>query len=901
MPRSNALLELPLPVSRAKEPVPISGSRGEHLDLFENAYDIVYTHDLRGRFTWINNAIQQVTGYTREEALRMNVAELWSPESLEQAWRFMLKQLGGGERATHEITIRTKDGRSVVLEVNSRLLFDAGQPVGVLGIARDVSERRQSEAHLRLLKSVVVNANDAVLIAEHNEADPAGSRIVYINDAFTRMTGYAPEETLGETSRILWGPEAEAAQVEQVCQALAAGVTLRVEMVNRRKDGSEYWADVNFVPITDEHGRRTHWVAVQRETTHRKRAEDLERDRTRILEMVARNEPLESIMTHLARMVERQCPHAVCSVHLHRHGQLYPVALPGPCPCDPAVANGLAISQAPNGQVNGRSHDGGVQGEAAVGASWIGASHLSHGDDCSAGWSVPIFSAIGTILGVFAIHYRSPRRPSDAEIELLEKASRLAAIAIEQRQLTDRLAHQAQHDMLTGLPNRGLFEARLEEALVEARQQGTMLAVLFVDLDRFKQINDTLGHSVGDLLLQQVAKRLATCVRRTDMLARMGGDEFTLLLTGLENQQYAVRVAQKLLDALKAPFAVDKYELFVTASVGISIHPRDGKDAATLHRNADSAMYRAKNLGKNNFQLFVPEIHITAFESLEMENALRKALENGELHVHYQPQVDTGGKLTAVEALLLWNHPKLGPLSPAQFIPVAEESGLIFPIGNWVLRQACRQNAAWLKAGYTPVKVAVNVSALQFTRAGFVDTAARALAENGLSPSLLELELTESMVMRDVEESTRQMQGLRSLGIGLAIDDFGTGYSSLSYLRRFPINTLKIDQSFLRELDTEPNTIALINAIVALAHSLRLCVIAEGVETERQHQALLEAGCDRFQGYLFGPPVPAEAAARLLSRPGLPLRAPAASSAQRRPHWQARPISLTGRANLAVN
>jgi diguanylate cyclase (GGDEF)-like protein len=546
--------------------------------------------------------------------------------------------------------------------------------------------------------------------------------------------------------------------------------------------------------------------------------------------------------------------------------------------------------------VNGRKN-----GKVPSAPPAFGPDQLSINSDLCNGWSVPIFSAGGSILGVLAIHYHFPRKPSDAEINLLGKASRLAAIAIEQRQLTDRLAHQAQHDALTGLPNRGLFEARLEDTLAEARQQGSMVAVLFVDLDRFKQINDTLGHTVGDMLLQQVARRLGGCVRRTDMLARMGGDEFTLLLTDLKDPQYAMRVSQKLLDALKPSFRVDDYELFVTASIGISIYPRDGKDVATLQRNADSAMYRAKKQGKNIFQIFVPEIHATAFESLALENALRKALENGELRIHYQPQVDATDRLAAMEALLVWDHPRLGMLSPSQFIPVAEESGLIFPIGNWVLRQACRQNAAWQKAGYSPVKVAVNVSAMQFTRSGFVDTAARALAESGLDPSLLELELTESMVMQDVEESSRQMQSLRALGIGLAIDDFGTGYSSLSYLRRFPIDALKIDRSFLRDLDTEPNTMPLINAIVTLAHSLQLCVIAEGVENHSQHEALRLAGCDRFQGFLFGPPVASDAAARLLNRPGQILRAVAGAGAGRQQDWPPGPDTRPKRAGLTVN
>jgi diguanylate cyclase (GGDEF)-like protein/PAS domain S-box-containing protein len=782
------------------------------------------------------------------------------PESLELVRKMMQKKLGGGLGTTYEVTMLAKDGRGVILELSARLLFQMGEPVGLLGIARDLSKRERSEPLLGLLKSVVVNANDSVLIAEATPGDPLGAKIVYVNDAFSRMTGYPPDEAIGRTPRILMGPRTDRQQLDQVRKALVNWVPIRVEMINYRRDGLHYWADVNFVPIADDHGEFKHWVAVQRETTHRKRAEDLERDRNQVLELVAKNKPLESILAHLAQMVERQCPETLCSVLLSRNGRLCPVA-------------GLSLPRGYIQEVDGSSRAAGNRANTGVVSDTTsdslrkGHRELSFGSNLRPYWSVPIHSGSAATLAAFAVHCHRPRPPSDAELDLLDKASRLAAIAIEQRQLTDQLAHQAQHDALTGLPNRVFFADRLQQALAQARPHGSLVAVLFVDLDRFKQINDTLGHSVGDSLLQQVARRLEGCVRQTDTLARMGGDEFTLLLTELKDQQYALLVSQKLLDALKAPFHVDGYELFVTASIGISLYPRDGRDAATLQRNADSAMYRAKNQGKNNFQLFMPEISATALELLEMENALRKALEHGELQIHYQPQVDVNGKLAALEALLVWNHPKLGIIPPSQFIPVAEESGLIFPIGSWVLRQACQQNAAWQKAGYPVVKVGVNVSAMQFTREGFVDTVAQVLAQTGLDPSLLELELTESLVMRDIQESSHQMDRLRALGVSLSMDDFGTGYSSLSYLQRFPLDTLKIDQSFLREIDSAPSAMPLVKAIVALAHSLMLCVVAEGVENQRQLEALRRVGCDRFQGYLLGEPLPVEPTGRLLSHP----------------------------------
>jgi diguanylate cyclase (GGDEF)-like protein/PAS domain S-box-containing protein len=825
------------------------GDEERYRELVENANDVVYAHDLDGNFTSVNKAIHSLTGYTREEVLRFNLKDLLTGESHEVARQMIAGKLGGEVQTPYEVTVRGKDGTLLALEVSTRLLFRLGKPVGVLGIARDVSDRRRAEGHLRLLRSVVVNANDAVLIAQGKPGDHLGGKIVYVNEAFTRMTGHSPEDAVGRTPRILLGPLTSRDQLNQVRDALARKQAVRVEMINYRKDGSAYWVDVNFVPITEASGEFTHWVAVQRETTERKRAEDLERDRNRVLEMVARNGELETILNHLAAMVERQCPDLRCSVLLLRNGELVPVA-------------GAALSSE---AVRGFQdlNLGALLDPVKSGRLSLSAPRPTTGS----GWSVPILSASGATLGAFAGACSVQRKPLPEELGLISKSGQLAAIAIEQRQLADKLAYQAQHDALTGLPNRALFEDRLHRALAQARRQGWMAAVLFVDLDRFKQINDTLGHSVGDLLLQQVAHRLEGCIRRSDTLARMGGDEFTVLLTELHDQQFVLAVAQKLLDALHLPFQVDTFELFVTASIGVSVYPRDGKDAATLQRNADSAMYCAKNRGKNNFQLFAPKINASALESLEIENALRRALENDEFQLRYQPQVSIDGGLTGLEALLVWNHPKLGIISPRQFIPVAEECGLIVPIGSWVLKQACTHAKEWRRAGFPPVKVAVNVSVTQFMRAGFADSVDAVLKETGFDAGSLELELTEGVVMNNVEESNRQMRHLRSLGVSLALDDFGTGYSSLSYLRNLPIDTLKIDQSFLEGLDSTANALPLLKAIVVLAHSLSLCVVAEGVETSQQLEALRQVGCDRVQGYLTGEPVSAEGVTRLLGDP----------------------------------
>jgi diguanylate cyclase (GGDEF)-like protein len=395
-----------------------------------------------------------------------------------------------------------------------------------------------------------------------------------------------------------------------------------------------------------------------------------------------------------------------------------------------------------------------------------------------------------------------------------------------------------------------------------------MLAVLFIDLDRFKQINDTLGHSIGDLLLREAASRLLACTRTSDTLARRGGDEFMMVMTNVRDNQAPAMVAQRINDALSAAFVIDGHELFVTASIGISIFPTDGLEMDTLQANADAAMYRVKGLTRNGFQFFSAKISAGAIERLRIENHLRRAIEREELALAYQPIYSNAGQIIATEALLRWHHPELGAISPQAFIPIAEESGLIIPIGAWILQQACQQAKAWQQQGLAPIRVCVNVSAMQFVQPRFVDQVAAALAESDLDGRWLELELTESMLMGDRQEITRQLTELRELHVELAIDDFGTGYSSLGYLQHMPIGTLKIDQSFIQALDTQTpdqsSSVAIVRAIIMLAQTLHMHVTAEGVETIDQLQLLQSLECDCFQGYLLNRPLTPNAFEQLL-------------------------------------
>ncbi|RIH79126.1 putative signaling protein [Calidithermus terrae] len=445
------------------------------------------------------------------------------------------------------------------------------------------------------------------------------------------------------------------------------------------------------------------------------------------------------------------------------------------------------------------------------------------------------------------------------ENDRLNQALRLSSEELELRAAA--LSHMAHHDQLTGLANRTLFEAQLREAIARAEREDHLVGVLFIDLDHFKAVNDTLGHDAGDELLVAVAQRIRATVRASDTVARLGGDEFTVVLSQLSEAKAAERVVSKLLGALSEPFTVAGRSLFVTGSIGIALYPRDGLDASTLQRHADAAMYQAKAAGRNGFRVFRPEYTAQALQRLELEQDLRKALHQGELEVHYQPQFSLDDRrVTGVEALLRWRHPKHGLVLPARFIPLAEESGLIVPIGSWVLQQACRQAASWR------TRVAVNVSAIQFCRADFADVVASTLAETGLSPQQLELELTESTVMRDAEESLRQLERLQALGVRIAIDDFGTGHSSLGLLRSLPIDAVKIDRSFVAGLPTSASNLALVRAILTLAEAFGLEVVAEGVETAVQQDTLSQMGCHLAQGYALAMPVSAEEMGRILER-----------------------------------
>lgn len=687
--------------------------------------------------------------------------------------------------------------------------------------------------------------------------------ITYVNEKFCQMSQYQPQELLGKDLSIVDSGFHSRSFLRTIVWRVARGNVWHGELIKRKKGGSLYVVEATIVPFLTQQGRPYQYVFICTDITALKQTKEFEHDRSLVLEMIARDQVLPDILEQIVLMIEHQRPEVKCALFLLNKGVLSCQAsiglpdrmiqtlntIPAPpelCSTNSAVyrQESVLVRDIATDQVSSRCRD------TALEAGLRGC------------WSVPIVSRDGEVLGIIATYHHDLKNPSPNEVVLADAASSLAAIAIEQQLLAERLSYQAYNDVVTGLPNRFLFEDRLAHALVQAEQQEQMVAVLFADLDRFKQVNNTLGHTTGDMVLQQVARRLEQHVRMGDTLARMSGDEFSLILTDIHTPQEAVQTAQVLLETLEIPFHVDTHKLFVSASIGISIYPTDGKDVATLQRNADIALYRAKSRASGNVQCFTPEMNEAMQRQVEIESDLRQALERGELFLHFQPQVDLGGNLIGVEALLRWKNPVLGMISPSVFIPMAEESGLIIPIGTWVLHEACRQAKRWQRAGFRPFKVAINVSAVQLAQTDFVEVVADALNVHGLDPQWLEIELTESVLMRNYDYLADQLHRLRTLGLGIAIDDFGTGYSSLSHLQRLPIDTLKIDQSFVHGIGLQSsvtvNGLAIIKAITVLAHTLHMTVVAEGVETTEQLALLSSVDCDWVQGRLLSSSLPVD-------------------------------------------
>ena len=617
------------------------------------------------------------------------------------------------------------------------------------------------------------------------------------------------------------------------------------------KTADVFYSDSSLSPVIEADGRCENWVVIARDVTERMRAERLQEDRGRVLELIAADAPMERIFEALVQSAERARPEAGAIVRLRRGNALVRVA------SGPAFAAGMVpVDDVVN--VGAPSDPCGLA--AAAGDQVV--AEVAAPDGARAAWSSPIRFGEGDAAGTFALFATTGAPPAPSDLQLGVEFARLAGLAMERHEDRERLEFLALHDSLTGLPNRKLFQTRLDAAIAAADRRGRHVAIGMIDLDRFKIVNDSLGHAVGDQLLRDVAGRLARSVRPGDTIARLGGDEFVLLMDDLASRDDALEIAERVLLALVPSFTCAGQEVFVRASVGLSTYPADASDAGGLLALGDAAMYEAKSQGRE-VAFHVRGDDRQGIARIALETSLNHALERREFEVLFQPQVELRSReVRGVEALLRWHHPALGLMLPDDFVRAAEDTGLIVPIGAWVLAEACRFARRWQDLGHERF-VSVNVSARQFDRPEFVAVVTRTLAEAGLAPQCLHLELTESLVMRSPEKAAETLRALKELGVKIVIDDFGTGYSSFNYLKRFPLDALKIDRLFVNDIgfgSRAPNDEAIVRAIVGVARALDLKIIAEGVENEDQVAFLRAIGVPLAQGFLFAPGLPAHEA-----------------------------------------
>ncbi len=688
-------------------------------------------------------------------------------------------------------------------------------------VARELKDaevrRAQKLAQETLIKlsQAVEQAADTIFITDLEGV------IEYVNPAFERLTGYAAAELIGKTPSILKSGALPAVFYQNMWQTILAVDVFHDVVVNKKKNGDLYHENLTISPLKDPYGRIMRFIATGQDITEREQAlEGLRESEQRF------HATFDQAAVGIAQMALDgrwvRVNHKLCDILGYPEAELLrrtfvELTHPEHRQQDLDSRRRLVAGELPYFSMEKRC----IRKDGRV--IWVNLTMSLVREPC------------GTPKYFITVTEDITRR-KDAEAQLV---------------------YLANHDALTGLANRTLLQDRLAQNFAFASRTGASVAVLFLDLDRFKNINDSLGHDTGDRFLLAIANRLASCVRTGDTVARLGGDEFVLVLGGLKRPEDATFSAEQVLSVVSRPMTIDGRELTLSASIGISLYPRDGLDPQSLLKNADAALYRAKATGKNSFQFYAAEMNAEALARLTLENDLHRALDRHEFVLHYQPQVDAAtGTVIAVEALLRW-QPKGGALlTPDQFLPLAEETGLILSIGEWVLKNACQQASAWAHAGM-PIRVAVNFSGRQWQQANIGEIVAQALRDTNCRPEWLEIEVTESVLMHDADKATELLLALKGSGMHLAIDDFGTGYSSLSYLKRFPIDTLKIDQSFVRDIARNPDDALIAKAVIALAHSMRLKVIAEGVETEEQLAFLRAHGCDYIQGYLYGRPAPA--------------------------------------------
>ena len=792
-----------------------------HAALFNAFPSLVWCADGNGGCSFVNQAWEDYTG----RALAMERGAGWlqsvhvdDRDALGRQWS---EAFGLRRRLETEFRLRRADGAYGWVHHSAEPVSDeAGRLAGYLGTCHDISERRNAElaARARAQEVRLLADNVPVLIAHFSAPD---MRCLFANKAYAETWGRDVESVIGHTVEEIIGAEGYR-QIEPHIQRVLKGETVTYERAIEAADGTSRVIEVNLLPQLAEDGAVVAAFVLISDITHHRHSEQEVRESEERLRKFA-EATHEGIIFH-EKGVLTDCNDAALRLIGYRYEEL--------------VGKPVLDFVAPDSR------------DTVLNNIRMGYERPYEGTILHKNGSRIAVELTGKVMPYKGKHYRMTvvrdirdRKEAEARIQFL-----------------------AHHDILTGLPNRVLLMDRLEFILASARRRDGKAGILFMDLDNFKTVNDSLGHAAGDALLRLVASRIEGALRSVDVVSRLGGDEFLVILPDLENEQSPVAVAEKLLAAVSEPVVLEGQSLSVTPSIGIAVFPRDGDGAETLIRNADAAMYLAKDRGRSNFQFFSEGLSQTAFNTLSFETRLREAIRGEAFELHYQPQVrvDTG-RLVGVEALIRWPQADGTTVMPNDFIPVAEQRGLIMPIGAWVLRNACRQNRLWQTSGLPRVPVAVNLSAIQFKQRNLVEEVEKVLADTGLEAAWLEFELTESMLMEETPELMRNLEGLRWLGVKLAIDDFGTGHSSLTHLKRFPIDKLKIDRTFVRDIATDPDDRAITAAIVDLARNMGITSIAEGVETEAQLEFLRRRGCDEMQGFLAGRPLPASGAAAYLA------------------------------------
>lgn len=795
------------------------GSHALFATLFRSSpVPIVISRLEDGRFFEANPAAFELFGYAREEVLGKTTLELgvWVDEAGRDKLINLLRTTGRAEGL--ELQLRRSDAAAVDVLYSAQVVPFQGEPC-IIATIHNVTERKRAEAQLRASERRFADVLEAA--GEYVWESDLQARYTFASTRLEKVLGYPMSELLGKSAVDFMPPdEAERVRAWFAANREPGQPFKNLEHVSITADGRQIWQQVSGLPVFDAEGNLQGYRGTGLDITERKSAEvQLRLSERRFADV------LEAAGEYVWE-TDRQSRFIFLSARVEK-----------------------VLGYRPDEMIGKRAADFMPQDEIRRVREWFADNHkpgqpirgLEHRSVTKDGkhiWQqisgVPVFGPDGELLG---------NRGTGLDIS-------------ERKQAEQRIEELATRDSLTQLPNRRLLMDRLSQGILAAQRNRTLLGVLFVDLDRFKTINDSLGHAAGDTLLKQVAERLGNLTRKGDTLARLGGDEFVIVLEELHTPERAGSIAQKLINALSAPFSIEGRDLNTSASVGVSVFPNDAQDGATLLRNADMAMYFAKEHGRHNYQFYSQEMNARAVEKLAMESTLRRAVENGELELYYHPKFHLRtGHLTGVEALLRWRHPQFGLVTPDRFIPIAEETGLIVPIGDWVLEQACLQGCIWERRFGRKMPIAVNLSVGQFNKS-LTRNVHDALSRSGYDPRHLELEITESLLMKNADEHIDTLRQLSDLGVNIAIDDFGTGYSSLAYLRRLCIDTLKIDQSFVRDVDTNLDDAAIVEAIVALGRSLKLTVIAEGIETQQQKNILTQLQCDQGQGFLFSSPLP---------------------------------------------